>query len=101
LATWAYWERIIDVDKLEKLDIGDSALVLIDEADAKLSPEQKDLYQRVREYGYSYSDDTDKMIIRFIKTGAIDKDELQLRVQENDAAVAKRQRDEVMERVKS
>jgi len=98
LAMWAYWERIIDVDDLEKLEIGDSTQVLMGEADARLSPEQKDLYQRVREYGYSYSDDTDKMVIRFIKTGAIDKDELRLRVQENDAAVAKRQRDEAMER---
>jgi beta-phosphoglucomutase-like phosphatase (HAD superfamily) len=98
LAAWAYWEQIIDVDDLEKLEIGDSALVLMDEADAKLSPRQKDLYRRVREYGYSYSDDTDKMIIQFIKTGVIEQDELRLRVQENDAAAAKRQRAETMER---
>jgi hypothetical protein len=38
------------------------------------------------------------MIIRFIKTGAIDKEEMRQRVQENDAAMAKRQRDEAIER---
>ena len=38
------------------------------------------------------------MIIRFIKTGAIDKEEMRHRVQENDAAMAKRQRDEAIER---
>jgi hypothetical protein len=98
LAIWAYWERVIDIDEIENLELGDSTLALMDEADTKLSPEQRNLYERVREYGYSYSDDTDKMIIRFIKTGAIDKKEMRQRVQENDAAVAKRQRDEAMER---
>jgi hypothetical protein len=98
LATWAYWERVIDIDDLEKLEPGDSAVVLIEETQPHLSEKQKDLYQRVRDYGYAYSDDTDRMIIRFIKTGAIDKEEMCQRVQENDAAMAKRQRDEAIER---
>jgi len=98
LATWAYWERVIDIDALESLNIGDSSLVLMDETDAKLSSEQKDLYERVHEYGFTYSDDTDKAIIRFIKTGAIDKVEMRQRVLDNDAAMAKRQRDAAMER---
>ena len=99
LATWAYWERVIDIDDLEKLEPGDSMVALMEEeAQPHLSEKQKDLYQRVRDYGYAYSDDTDKMIIRFIKTGAIDKEEMGQRVQENDAAIAKRQRDEAIER---
>jgi hypothetical protein len=99
LATWAYWERVIDIDDLEKLEPGDSMVALMEDDEAQPRPsEKKDLYQRVRDYGYAYSDDTDKMIIRFIKTGAIDKEEMRQRVQENDAAMAKRQRDEAIER---
>jgi hypothetical protein len=71
----------------------------MDEADAKLSPRHTGGSE---DTVYGYSDDTDKMIIRFIKTGAktgaIEKDELRLRVQENDAAAAKCQRGEAMER---
>jgi hypothetical protein len=44
------------------------ALIEKEEAQPRLSEKQKDLYHRVRDY--AYSDDTDKMIIRFIKTGA-------------------------------
>jgi hypothetical protein len=98
LATWAYWERIIDIDDLEKLEPGASMVALMEEAQPRLSEKQKDFQQRVRDYGYAYSDDTDKMIIRFIKTGAIDKEEMRQRVQENDAAMAKRQREEAIER---
>jgi hypothetical protein len=98
LATWAYWERVIDIDDLEKLEPGDSMVAQMEEAQPRLSEKQKDLYQRVRDYGYAYSDDTDKMIICFIKTGAIDKEEMRYRVQENDAAMAKRRRDEAIER---
>jgi hypothetical protein len=98
LATWAYWERVIDIDDLEKLEPGDTTVALIEDTRLHLSEKQKDLYQRVRDYGYAYSDDSDKMIIRFIKTGAIDKEEMRHRVQENDAAMAKRQRDEAIER---
>jgi hypothetical protein len=58
----------------------------MDEADAKLSPRHTGGSE---DTVYGYSDDTDKMIIWFIKTGAIEKDELRLRVQENAAAAAK------------
>jgi GTPase SAR1 family protein len=98
LAVWTYWERIIDIDDLEKLEPGDSTVALMEEALPRLSDKQKDLYQRVRDYGYAYSDDTDKMIIRFIKSGVIDSDEMRLRVQENDAALENRRKNEAIER---
>jgi hypothetical protein len=63
----------------------------------KLPEKLQEMYRLLREYGYGYSDDTDKMIIRFVKTGVIDPDEMRLRVQENDAAVAKRTRGEAIE----
>jgi hypothetical protein len=96
LATWAYWQREIDIDDLEKMEPGESAMILM-ESGAKLSEKQKNLYERAREYGYTYSDETDKMIIRFIKSGEIDTAEIRLRVQENDAAVEKRKKDEAIE----
>jgi hypothetical protein len=43
------------------------ALIEKEEAQPRLSKKQKGFYQRVLDYGYAYSDDTDKMIIRFIK----------------------------------
>jgi hypothetical protein len=97
LAAWAYWERIIDIDDLEKMEPGDSTIALMEEAQARYTDKQKDLFQRVRDYGYAFSDDTDKLLIRFIRTGAIDKEELRLRVQENDATVLKHQRNAAME----
>ena len=97
LAVWAYWERVIDVDDLENLEPGELTVALMEQAQSRLT-EQKDLYQRVRDYGYAYSDDTDKMVIRFIKNGVIDNDKLRLRVQENDAALEKRRKDEAIER---
>jgi hypothetical protein len=96
LATWSYWERVIEIDDLEKLELGDSTQLLMD-TEVKLTNKQKDLYQRVREYGYTYSDETDRMIIRFVKTGVIDSAEMGFRVGENDAAVEKRRLDEAME----
>ena len=48
----------------------------MEEAQARYTDKQKDLFQRVRDYGYAFSDDTDKLLIRFIRTGAIDKEEL-------------------------
>jgi KAP family P-loop domain len=98
MAVWTYWERVIDIDDLEKLELGDSTVALMEEAQPRLSDRQKDLHQLVRNYGYAYSDDTDKMIIRFIKTGVIDGDEMRVRVQESDAALEKRRRDEAIER---
>jgi hypothetical protein len=95
LAVWAYWERIIDIDELEKLGIGDTASVQIDSG-TKLPDKLQDMYRRLRDYGYEYSDETDKMIIRFARTGAIDPSEMRQRVQENDAAVEKRKRGEAI-----
>jgi hypothetical protein len=96
LAVWAHWERVIDIDALENLELGDTASVLMDSRE-KLPEKLQEMYQLLREYEYGYSDDTDKMIIRFVKTGVIDPDEMRLRVQENDSAVAKRTRDEAIE----
>jgi hypothetical protein len=97
LAAWAYWERIIDIDDLEKMDFGDSTIALMEEAKDRFTHKQKEMFDRVRDYGYAFSDETDKLLIGFIRTGAIDKEELRLRVQENDAAVLKRQRVAAME----
>ena len=96
LAVWAHWERVIDIDAVENLELGDTPSVLMDVRE-KLPEKLQQMYRLLREYGYGYSDDTDKMIIRFVKTGVIDPDEMRLRVQENDAAVAKRKRDEAIE----
>lgn len=97
LAAWAYWERIIDIDDLEKMEPGDSTIALMEEAKDRFTDKQKDLFERIRDYGYTFSDETDKLLLWFIKTGAIDKEELRLRVQENDAAVLKHQRVAAME----
>jgi hypothetical protein len=96
LAVWAYWEQVIDIDALEKLELGDTDSVLMDSRE-KLPEKLQEMYRLLREYGYGYSDDTDKMITRFVKTGVIEPDEMRLRVQANDAAVAKRKRDEEIE----
>ena len=98
LAVWAYWERVIDIDDLENLEPGISTVALMEEAQSRLTEKQKDLYQRVRDYGYAYSDETDKLVIRFIKNGVIDNEKLRLRVQENDAALEKRRKDAAIER---
>lgn len=98
LAVWAYWERIIGIDDLEKLEPAASTMALLEEEQQGLSREQKDLYRWVRRYGYDYSDDTDKMIIQFVKSGIIDSDEMRLRVQENDADLEKRRKNEAIER---
>ena len=97
LATWSYWERVIDIDDLDKMELGDSTIALMEESRAGFSDQQKDLYRRTREYGYAYSDNTDRMIIRFIKTGSIDSEEVVLRLRENDAALEKRWLDGQME----
>lgn len=98
LAVWAYWERVIDIDDLEKLELGDSTIALMEESQPRLNDKQKDLYQRVQDYGYTHSDDADKMIIRFIRSGVIDTDEMRLRVRKNDAALEKRRRGEAIEK---
>jgi hypothetical protein len=97
LAVWAYWERVIDIDALESLELGDTAAVLMNDSRDKLPEDRQRMYSLLRDYGYGYSDGTDKMIIGFVKTGVIDPDEMKQRVQENDAAVAKRKRDEAIE----
>jgi hypothetical protein len=38
------------------------------------------------------------MVIRFVKTGVIDQEEMRQRIEENDAALAKRKREEKIER---
>jgi hypothetical protein len=88
-ATWAYWERVIDIDDLEKLQLGDTGRILM-ESGSKLPEPQQNLYRRARECGYHYSDDTDKIIIRCIKSGVIDRDEMRVQVQENQIAVERR-----------
>jgi hypothetical protein len=98
LAVWAYWERVVDIDVLEKLEMGDTTSILLDESRSKLSVELQQIYKLLHDYGYAYSDDTDKMVIRFVKTGVIDQEEMRQRVQENDAALAKRKREEKIER---
>jgi hypothetical protein len=97
LATWAYWERVIDIDELEKMGIGDSTIALMEETQARYTEAQKEQYRRLREYGYAYSDETDQLIIRFVKTGTIDSEEVALRIRENDAAQEKRRLDTQME----
>ena len=98
LAVLASWERVVDIDVLEKLEMGDTTSILFDESRSKLSVELQQIYKLLHDYGYAYSDDTDKMVIRFVKTGVIDQEEMRQRIEENDAALAKRKREEKIER---
>ena len=57
LAVWSYWERVIDIDALEKLEMGDTTSILLDESRSKLSIELQQTYKLLHDYGYGYSDD--------------------------------------------
>jgi hypothetical protein len=53
LAVQAYWERVVDIDVLEKLEMGDTTSILLDESRSKLSVELQQIYKLLHDYGYA------------------------------------------------
>jgi hypothetical protein len=89
LAVWAYWEHVISLSDIKQLESGD---VWSPHFDKKIDESKRRFYQLLTDYGYSHTDNTDRLVITFVEQGVVDSKELASTISEFTNELARRQR---------
>jgi adenylate cyclase class IV len=90
LAVWSYWQQIVALDEIKQLGPGDIWQLHFKES--KLEERKRNVYQLLERYGYSLTDNTDRLVIKFVEQGVLESAELTATIAEFAEELARRLR---------
>ena len=90
LAVWSYWQHLVELDDIKRLAPGDTWRLHFKES--ALEEKERKFYQLLEDYGYLLTDNTDRLVIRFVEHGVMEPTELSATVSEFSEELARRRR---------